>query len=49
MVICGIVAAAGLLLTFFTLPETRGKTLEELEADAHAPSPSKLRAQPEPA
>jgi MFS transporter, PHS family, inorganic phosphate transporter len=49
MVICGIVAAAGLLLTFFTLPETRGKTLEELEADAHAPSPAKLRAQPEPA
>jgi MFS transporter, PHS family, inorganic phosphate transporter len=49
MVICGIVAIAGLLLTFFTLPETRGKTLEELEADAHAPSAAKLRAQPEPA
>jgi MFS transporter, PHS family, inorganic phosphate transporter len=49
MVICGIVAVAGLLLTFFTLPETRGKTLEELEADAHAPAAAKLRAQPEPA
>jgi MFS transporter, PHS family, inorganic phosphate transporter len=49
MVICGVVAIAGLVLTFFTLPETRGKTLEELEADAHAPSPAKLRAQPEPA
>jgi MFS transporter, PHS family, inorganic phosphate transporter len=49
MVICGIVAIAGVLLTFFTLPETRGKTLEELEADAHAPSPAKLRAEPEPA
>jgi MFS transporter, PHS family, inorganic phosphate transporter len=49
MTICAVVAAAGLLLTAFTLPETRGKTLEELEADAHAAAPSKLRAQPEPA
>jgi MFS transporter, PHS family, inorganic phosphate transporter len=49
MVISGAVAVVGLLLTFFTLPETRGKTLEELEADAHAPSPAKLRAQPEAA
>jgi MFS transporter, PHS family, inorganic phosphate transporter len=49
MTICAVVAAAGLLLTAFTLPETRGKTLEELEADAHEAAPSKLRAQPEPA
>src|SRR5271170_7806495 len=49
MGICAVVAAAGLLLTAFTLPETRGKTLEELEADAHAAAPSKLRVQPEPA
>jgi MFS transporter, PHS family, inorganic phosphate transporter len=49
MVICGFVAIAGLLLTFFTLPETRGKTLEELEEQAHEASPAKLRAQPEPA
>jgi MFS transporter, PHS family, inorganic phosphate transporter len=49
MSICAVVAAAGLLLTAFTLPETRGKTLEELEADAHEAAPSKVRVQPEPA
>jgi MFS transporter, PHS family, inorganic phosphate transporter len=31
MVICPVVAAVGLLLTSFALPETRGKSLEELE------------------
>ena len=38
MVISGVVAAAGLLLTGFTLPETRGKSLEELEESAYAPT-----------
>jgi hypothetical protein len=33
-----VVAAAGLLLTGFTLPETRGKSLEELEESAYAPT-----------
>ncbi len=42
MVISGVVAAAGLLLTGFTLPETRGKSLEELEQSAYAPA-EKLR------
>jgi PHS family inorganic phosphate transporter-like MFS transporter len=38
MVISGVVAAAGLLLTGFTLPETRGKSLEDLEESAYAPT-----------
>ena len=38
MVISAVVAAAGLLLTGFTLPETRGKSLEELEESAYAPT-----------
>jgi PHS family inorganic phosphate transporter-like MFS transporter len=38
MVISGVVAAAGLLLTGFALPETRGKSLEELEQSAYAPT-----------
>jgi MFS transporter, PHS family, inorganic phosphate transporter len=38
MVISGVVAAAGLLLTGFALPETRGKSLEELEERAYAPT-----------
>ena len=46
MVISGVVAAAGLLLTAFGLPETRGKSLEELEDDAYQAAPSKLRVQP---
>jgi MFS transporter, PHS family, inorganic phosphate transporter len=45
MVIAGIVAAAGLVLTVVTLPETRGKSLEELEEDAYAAEPGKLRVQ----
>jgi hypothetical protein len=43
------VAAVGLLLTAFALPETRGKSLEELEEAAYQEAPSKLRVQPEPA
>jgi MFS family permease len=49
MIISGCVAIAGLALTFFTLPETRGKSLEELEETAYAAEPGRLRAQPEPA
>jgi MFS transporter, PHS family, inorganic phosphate transporter len=37
-VIAGVVAAVGLLLTIAVLPEPRGKSLEELTADAYAPS-----------
>jgi MFS transporter, PHS family, inorganic phosphate transporter len=46
MVIAGIVAAAGLVLTFVSLPETRGKSLEELTEDAYAAEPGRLRVQP---
>jgi MFS transporter, PHS family, inorganic phosphate transporter len=46
MVICGVVAAVGLVLTFVSLPETRGKSLEELEEAAFEVAPSKLRVQP---
>jgi MFS transporter, PHS family, inorganic phosphate transporter len=49
MTICSVVAAVGLLLTITTLPETRGKSLEELEEAAFQEAPSKLRVQPEPA
>jgi MFS transporter, PHS family, inorganic phosphate transporter len=49
MIICAVVATVGLLLTITTLPETRGKSLEELEEAAFEVSPSKLRVQPEPA
>jgi MFS transporter, PHS family, inorganic phosphate transporter len=49
MTICAVVAAVGLLLTSFALPETRGKSLEELEEAAYEDAPSKLRVQPEPA
>jgi MFS transporter, PHS family, inorganic phosphate transporter len=45
MVIAGIVALAGLVLTM-TLPETRGKSLEELEARAFEEQPARLRVQP---
>jgi hypothetical protein len=37
--------SAGLLLTAFSLPETRGKSLEELEEAAFQEAPSKLRVQ----
>jgi MFS transporter, PHS family, inorganic phosphate transporter len=46
MVIAGVAAALGMLLTIATLPEPRGKTLEQLEADAYAPAPARVRAQP---
>jgi MFS transporter, PHS family, inorganic phosphate transporter len=46
MVISAAVAAAGLLLTAWALPETRGKSLEELEDSAFEAAPSKLRVQP---
>jgi len=49
MTICSVVAAVGLLLTVFALPETRGKSLEELEEAAFQEAPSTLRVQPEPA
>ena len=49
MVIAGVVATVGLVLTILTLPETRGKSLEELEEHAYEAEPGKLRAQPEPA
>jgi len=45
MVIAGVVAAVGLVLTIMTLPETRGKSLEELSEDAYAAEPGKLRVQ----
>ena len=46
MVIAGITAALGLLLTIATLPEPKGKTLEQLEEEAYTPMPAKVRAQP---
>jgi MFS transporter, PHS family, inorganic phosphate transporter len=36
MTIAGVVAAIGLVLTFATLPETKGKTLEQLTDEAYA-------------
>ncbi|MGH3294247.1 MAG: MFS transporter [Trebonia sp.] len=46
MVIAGVAAALGMLLTIATLPEPKGKTLEELEEIAHEPMPAKVRTQP---
>ena len=46
MVIAGVAAALGLLLTIATLPEPKGKTLEQLEEEAYEPMPAKVRAQP---
>jgi MFS transporter, PHS family, inorganic phosphate transporter len=46
MVISAVVAAVGLLLTAWALPETRGKSLEELEESAYEAEPSRLRVQP---
>ena len=43
MVISGVAAVAGLLLTAAVLPEPKGKTLEQLEAEALAPE---LRLEP---
>jgi MFS transporter, PHS family, inorganic phosphate transporter len=42
-IVAGVVAAVGLVLTLVLLPEPKGKTLEELSAEAYAPSkPLKL-------
>jgi MFS transporter, PHS family, inorganic phosphate transporter len=49
MTIAGVVAAVGLVLTFTTLPETRGKTLEQLEDEAYAEAPAKARVGIQPA
>ncbi|HEX3922478.1 MAG TPA: MFS transporter [Streptosporangiaceae bacterium] len=43
-IVAGVVAAAGMLLTIALLPEPRGKSLEELSADAYAPPVLKLAA-----
>src|ERR1700734_4089556 len=43
-IVAGVVAAAGMLLTIALLPEPRGKSLEELSADAYAPPALKLEA-----
>ena len=47
-VIAGVVAALGLLLTIATLPEPRGKTLEELSDEALAPAAVRRGVQPAP-
>jgi MFS transporter, PHS family, inorganic phosphate transporter len=49
MLIAGIVAAAGMLLTIATLPETKGLSLEQIEEQAYAPGPVRLRAETQPA
>jgi MFS transporter, PHS family, inorganic phosphate transporter len=41
-IVAGVVAAAGMVLTIALLPEPKGKTLEELSADAYAPRELKL-------
>jgi hypothetical protein len=43
-IVAGVVAVAGMLLTIALLPEPRGKTLEELTADAYAPRELRLEA-----
>jgi PHS family inorganic phosphate transporter-like MFS transporter len=43
-IVAGVVAAAGLLLTIAVLPEPKGKSLEQLSADAYAPPTLKLEA-----
>jgi hypothetical protein len=45
MVITGVAAALGMLLTIATLPEPKGKTLERLEEIAYEPLPAKVRTQ----
>jgi MFS family permease len=42
IIVAGVVAAAGLLLTIAVLPEPKGKTLEQLSAEAYAPATLKL-------
>jgi MFS transporter, PHS family, inorganic phosphate transporter len=43
MLVAGIVAAAGMLLTIATLPEPKGMSLEQLEKQAYEEAPAKLR------
>jgi MFS transporter, PHS family, inorganic phosphate transporter len=45
-IIAGIVALVGMLLTIATLPEPKGKTLEQLSDEALAPAPVRRSAQP---
>jgi MFS family permease len=47
-IIAGVVALVGMLLTIVTLPEPRGKTLEQLEEEALAPAPARQRVQAAP-
>jgi PHS family inorganic phosphate transporter-like MFS transporter len=47
-IIAAIVAFVGMLLTIATLPEPRGKTLEQLEEEALAPEPVRQRVQTAP-
>jgi PHS family inorganic phosphate transporter-like MFS transporter len=41
-IVAGVVAAAGLVLTLFLLPEPKGRSLEELSEEARAPSRAAL-------
>jgi MFS transporter, PHS family, inorganic phosphate transporter len=49
MTIAGVVAVLGLLLTLALLPETKGKSLEQLEEEAYAEAPAKARVGVQPA
>jgi MFS transporter, PHS family, inorganic phosphate transporter len=49
MTVAGVVAVVGLLLTVVALPETRGKSLEQLEEEAYAEEPAKARLGVQPA
>jgi len=49
MVIAGVVAVLGLLLTLAALPETKGKSLEQLEEDAYAETLAKAGLGVQPA
>ena len=42
MIIAGVVATVGLVLTIVTLPEPRGKSLEELTEYAYAEEPARV-------
>jgi MFS family permease len=41
-IVAGVVAAAGLLLTLFLLPEPKGRSLEDLADEARSPAPAAL-------
>jgi MFS transporter, PHS family, inorganic phosphate transporter len=49
MTVAGVVAVIGLLLTLVLLPETRGKSLEQLEEEAYAEAPATARVGVQPA